>query len=463
MRRHRTTSRRLRHLTALALTTLAATATSAVPAQADVTVGCTAADLVLAINNANSGMGDPVLNLTSYCVYEITAAASADDGLPPITLAAGITINGNNATIKRTVAANFRLLDIASGGKLTANDLSVENGEPASNIGGGAILVQNGGTFIGDNVTVEGSTGNLGAGIRGRVGSTLTLTDSIVRDNRTTGGATTGGGIYAEGTTSLVDTDILSNRAGNGGGIDLARGSLTLTRGNIKFNTADDIGGGLLAEGGTSTVDGTVIADNRITTGGVQAGSGAGVLVGGGTHTIMNASIAGNKVAGNGIDSGGGGIHLSGGTLTLDSAKVTANQVIGENARGGGILANGGTLNVNNGSDVTKNLLSGRYSQGGGIHVGNDFGQGVTVNVDGSAIDFNKVAGTGSFAAGVSNNNGTVTFTGASVSNNSAPADPAPGGIWTNVAITTVPGSMFVNNTPTNCDRSPAMVSTCVN
>ncbi|MFE2548034.1 hypothetical protein ACFXGI_05720 [Streptomyces sp. NPDC059355] len=463
MRRHRTTSRRLRHLTALALTTLAATATSAVPAHADVTVGCTTADLVTAINNANSGMGDPVLNLTSYCVYEVTAAAAADDGLPPITLAAGITINGNNATIKRTVPANFRLFDIASGGKLSAFDLSVENGEPASNIGGGAILVQNGGTFIGDNVTVEGSTGNLGAGIRGRVGSTLTLSNSIVRDNRTTGGATTGGGIYSEGTTTLVDTDILSNRAGNAGGIGKTVGTLTVTRGNVKFNTADDLGAGLHFEAGTSTVDGTVIADNRITTGGVPADSGGGVLVSGGTHTIKNASIAGNKVAGNGADGGGGGIHLAGGTLTLDNTAVTGNQVIGENAKGGGILANAGTLNINNGSNVTKNLLSGRYSQGGGIHASDDFGQGVTVNVDGSAIDFNKVAGTGSFAAGVYNNNSAVTFTGASVSNNSAPADPAPGGIWTNVAITTVPGSMFVNNTPTNCDRSPAAVSTCVN
>ncbi|MEV6676668.1 hypothetical protein AB0N09_07325 [Streptomyces erythrochromogenes] len=462
MRRQRTTALRLRTVTALALTGLAATAASVVPAHADVAVACSTADLITAINAANAG-GDSVLNLDPYCVYEVTTAASADDGLPPITLAAGITINGNNATVKRTGSTNYRLFDVSGGGaKLTLNDLTVMNGNPSSAIGGGGVLVQNGGTLIGDNLSVQGSTGNIGGGIRGRTGSTVTLTNSSLKDNRTAGGASIGGGLAAEGTTSLTGTDFTGNRARVGAALYHPVGNLTVTGGSARFNTSADEGGGLYIEGGTTTVDGMAIADNRSATGGQNQAGGGGLYVVGGTTTIRNSTISGNKVTGSGTDlDGGGGVLLSRGTLNLENSQVTGNQVIGEGALGGGVGVLGGTLNVTDGSSVSRNLVSGRYSTGGGIHSRALVGT-PTITVTDSSVDMNTATGTGSFAAGVYNSQGAYTLTNATVSNNAAPQSTGAGGIWTDVPITAVATSTFTGNAPTNCLRSPQPVTGCL-
>ncbi len=84
------------------------------------------------------------------------------------------------------------------------------------------------------------------------------------------------------------------------------------------------------------------------------------------------------------------------------------------------------------------------------------------VNVNGSAVDRNKVSGTGSRAGGIYNNNGIYDLTDSSVQFNVAPDAPAPGGIWTNVAITAVTNTTIANNTPTNCIYSPAPVTSCI-
>ncbi|MFE5624881.1 hypothetical protein ACFQ8S_22730 [Streptomyces virginiae] len=462
MRRHTMTSRHLRTVTTLALVGLVATALSAVPAQADQTVGCSTADLVTAITNANASTADPVINLDPYCVYEVSTAASADDGLPPITLAAGITLNGNNATIKRIGSNQFRLLDVASGGKLTVNDLTVTNGNPSSNIGGGAILVQGNGTFIGHNLTVQGNTGNIGGGMRARPNSSLTLTDSRFEDNRTSGGASTGGGLAVESTTAtLTNVDFTRNRARLGGALYERATTFTSSGGSARFNTSGDEGGGLFFEAGTATVTGMTVADNRSATGANQSSGGGGVWVSGGSVTLQDSVISGNKVTGSGLDvDGGGGALVNGGSLTLVNTQVVRNQVIGQASIGGGINIMGGTLNVTDGSTISRNVVSGAYSKGGGINSTNLFSP-PTVTVSDSSVDLNQALGTGSFAAGVANSGGTFTFTNASVSNNSAPQSTGPGGIWTDVAITAVTGSTFTGNSPTNCLRSPQPVSTC--
>ncbi|MFJ3201617.1 hypothetical protein [Streptomyces sp. NPDC086989] len=461
MRRHRTTSRRLRTVTALALTSLAATAVSAVPASADVTLTCSTTDLINAINDANAGTGDPVINLDPYCVYEVTAAVSGDDGLPAITLTTGITINGFNATIKRTGATGYRLFDVANQGKLTLNDLTVMNGAPSAATGGGGVLVQSGGTLVGDNLTLEGNTANIGGGMRSRTSSSLTLTDSHIEDNRTTGGASIGGGLAVEGAATVTDTALTGNRARLGGALYHAAGIMNFTGGSAKFNTSFDEGGAVRSEAGTLTMDGTTIADNRSATGGLAQSGGGGLDITGGTTNLNNSTVTGNKVTGSGSgDDGGGGILQTGGTVNLQNTQVTNNQVIADGAIGGGISLVGGTLNVTDGSTVSRNLVSGRNAHGGGIDSRVLFST-PNITVTDSSVDMNTAAGTGSFAAGIYNSGGTYTLTNASVSNNSAPQATGPGGIWTSVAITAVTGSTFVNNTPTNCLRSPAPVSTC--
>lgn len=452
-------------LVILALTGAAA-ATAAVPAHA-VSVPCDTAALITAIENANAGT-DTVIDLAPYCLYEVTAAYSTDSGLPPITNnTTGVTINGHNATIKRVGAASFRLFEVGTSpavpGNLTLNDLTVMNGQPSNSIGGGNVLVRENSTFAGTRVAFQGATANLGGGIRFRSNSTGTLTESRISDNQTTGGASGGGGLQSDGQLTLTNTHVTSNRARIGGGIGHTVGTLTINGGSIKHNTAFDGGGGISSDSsGTLNVTGTAITDNRVTTGGLASGVGGGVSIGiGGTKTFTDSVIEGNAVTVHGDLDGGGGIFALGTALTLNNTKVKGNKLIGEAGHGAGIAFHGGTLNLLNGSDVKGNLAAGRYSLGGGIYTANLVNV-PTVNVNGSAIDRNKVSGTGSRAGGIYNAAGTYDLTDASVQFNKAPDAPAPGGIWTSTAITSVTNTTIAHNTPTNCLYSPAPVTSCV-
>ncbi|MEV7558327.1 hypothetical protein [Streptomyces sp. NPDC089795] len=468
MRRRNTRPRGLSSLVTLALTGVAAT-TAVVPAHA-VTVPCDTAALITAINNANTNV-DPVIDLEPYCLYEVTAPymPGADDGLPPITNnnPGGVTINGHHATIKRVSTDSFRLFEVGTltpaPGRLTLNELTVMNGQPGANTGGGAVLVRNGSTFTGTDVAFQGGTANIGGGARFMSGSTASLTDSRISDNRTTGGASTAGGLQSEGQTTLVNTHVTSNRARIGGGIGHGAGTLTINGGSIKHNTAFDNGGGINSgSGGTLNVTGTAITDNRVTTGGIGSGNGGGVSISiGGTQTFTNSTIEGNTVTVRQEGDGGAGIHSLGGALTLDNTKVKGNKLIGEGGLGAGISVFGGTANLMNASDVTGNLAAGRYSLGGGIYSRNLVNT-PTVTVNRSAIDRNKVSGTGSRGAGIYNVGGTYELTDSSVQFNVAPDAPAPGGIWTSTAITSVTNTVIANNTPTNCLYSLALVSSCV-
>ncbi|MFF4445455.1 hypothetical protein [Streptomyces sp. NPDC001502] len=467
MRRRSTRHRGLSSLVTLALTGVAAT-TAVVPAHA-VTVPCDTAALITAINNANANI-DTVIDLEPYCLYEVTAPymVGSDDGLPPITNNGGVTINGHNATIKRVGTSSFRLFEVGTSavvpGTLTLNDLTVMNGQPSMAVGGGNVLVRNNSTLTGTNAAFQGATANIGGGIRFMSATTGTLTDSSISDNRTDGGASNGGGLYTEGQVTLVNTQITSNRARIGGGIGHDSGTLTVNGGSIKHNTAFDTGGGINSESNDTVlnVTGTAVTDNRVTTGGLGAGTGGGVFIGvGGTQTFTNSTIEGNTVTVRSADDGGGGIFALAGALTLDNTKVKGNKLIGEAGHGAGISALGGTVNLLNASDVTGNLAAGRYSLGGGIYT-QTLVNTPAVTVNGSAIDGNKVSGTGSRGGGIYNAGGTYDLTDASVQFNVAPDAPAPGGIWTATAITAVTTTTIANNTPTNCLYSPAAVTSCV-
>ncbi|MFE1873460.1 hypothetical protein ACFW9N_21655 [Streptomyces sp. NPDC059496] len=468
MRRRSTRPRVLSSLVTLALTGVAVT-TAVVPAHA-VTVPCDTAALITAIENANAGT-DTVIDLAPYCLYEVTAAYSTDSGLPPITNnTGGVTINGHHATIKRVGTAPFRLFEVGTGlpapvtqGSLTLNDLTVMNGQPSGSLGGGAVLVREASTFAGTNVAFQGGTANLGGGIRFRATSTGTLTDSRISDNRASGGASGGGGLQSDGRVTLTNTHVTSNRARVGGGIGHSPGTLTINGGSIKHNTAFDTGGGISSDGsGTLEVTGTAITDNRVTTGGLASGVGGGVSLGvGGTKTFTDSVIEGNTVTVHGDVDGGGGIFALGTALTLNKTKVKGNKLIGEAGHGAGIAVYGGTLNLLNTSNVTGNLAAGRYSLGGGIYTANLVNT-PTVTVNGSAIARNKVSGTGSRGGGIYNAAGTYDLTDASVKFNVAPDAPAPGGIWTSTAITSVTNTTISDNTPTNCLYSLAPVTSCV-
>ncbi|MFD5424022.1 hypothetical protein [Streptomyces sp. NPDC127084] len=462
--------RRARVGAAVVVGVLLAGLASGVPAQARaavVNVACTEADLRTAIANSNAGTGDTLI-LASYCPYVLTDAGGG--ALPQIIQP--LEIQGNNATIKRdTSASDFRIFDVGAV-SLTMDTLTVMNGNAGSgNPGGGVFLGTSGGSLATTNVHFQGNTAQDGGAIEAESGTSISLSGGTISDNRATG---FGGGLFTTGTVSVaLDSVIVTrNRTENsGGGLFLSTDQpAVITGGAIRNNTAKAAGGGIFfVSGGSLTVDGTAITDNRVTAS-VEGGGGVLFLAADADASVAltDSTVSGNYVTGfvnDGLGNRGGGIRTLG-SMTLDNTTVANNQLVGAFGQGAGIAAEDSegaatTLTLQNGTTVTGNVASGRYSQGGGLYADTNINP-TTVSVTDSGIDTNKVTGTGSAAAGVYNDGATFSFTNSSVDTNIAPSAPAPGGVYTTVAIAAVVGSTFTANFPTNCVFSPQPVTGCI-
>ena len=168
---------------------------------------------------------------------------------------------------------------------------------------------------------------------------TLTLTsDSIL--NNTAGGF--GGGVFNSNSGMLIMSNcrVMGNTTGSTGGGVWNNGSMTLSNSTIE-NNSGQWGGGIgsstfIAGGGpgVATVTGSTIAYNT-TTYGYSGGGGVDIL--GGTLTLSNDTIVNNTTAGS-----GGGVNVSnGGTLTLSNDTIAYNSAA---LAGGGICNEGSTI-----------------------------------------------------------------------------------------------------------------------
>jgi hypothetical protein len=150
--------------------------------------------------------------------------------------------------------------------------------------------------------------------------------------NRALGGDGGTGVFYFDGYTN-------GGNGGNafGGGIDVAGGSVTLSRDSLANNTA---------QGGQPG------------TGGIYCGSayGGAISVVGGTVTLISGTVESNAATG-GVEPPsygdvdgvgyGGGLYVSGGTVTMCSDTVESNSVSGGHGFGGGIyVASGATIYI---------------------------------------------------------------------------------------------------------------------
>ena len=176
--------------------------------------------------------------------------------------------------------------------------------------------------------------------------SKLTVTNSTISHNR----ATTGGGIYNNGTLLVINSTISNNYASdygggiynsssNGDGSDNQFGIVTVSYSSINGNTALTVGGGIYNnadDGGdySGTVTYTqfgIVNVNHSTISGNQAHFGGGIY-NDGILTVGNSIIRHNKAFGIELSSGGeesgkgGGIYsTSDGTATVDYSTVACN------------------------------------------------------------------------------------------------------------------------------------------
>ena len=177
-----------------------------------------------------------------------------------------LTISGNGTS---------RVFQIIAG-TVTISGVTIADG-----IGDFGAGIRNSAVATLDDVTVRDNTATGGGGgILNRVGTTMTLNNTVVEDNS----APLGAGIANDGDLTLNDVTISGNNATErGGGIENL-GTLTDNNGTIIGNTATNDGGGIWShETGRLVLNDTLIQENVAANGGGVANDGRFELGGGAT------------------------------------------------------------------------------------------------------------------------------------------------------------------------------------
>jgi CSLREA domain-containing protein len=349
-------------LAALALAGPAAAATITVTSGADELTTNGACSLREAIMNANStATGSPAPHVD--CAPGDTGVIGADTVVIPSGLYVEMTIGGTDDVglvgdfdiATRMTISGAGVLNSAVSAEGLDRVFHIRAGIPAAQISG--LRIENG------SVTADGGGGILNEG-------NLTLTNSLVTDNRASSGATPvlGGGILNLSSLTISGTSVSGNTiigSGNGGGIGQEDPGVNLTiRNSIVSGNDGGLGGGVYQSGNSS-----VLVENTAVTANTSI-SGGGLYLDGdatGTYVLSNLRITDNSAS-----QSGGGLWLeadNGASLSrLTVARNAANPAIGQ---GGGIrMAQGGTAQITlTNSSVSKNSASGGggvYSEGGG-------------------------------------------------------------------------------------------------
>jgi len=113
-----------------------------------ITVGCSADELIAAIETANADPAPDTLELAADCTYDLETSnnhgSHGDNGLPQIT--SGITIIGSGSAIQRSTAKDtplFRLFQVNAGATLSLTGVALRNGIDALSSDdekGGAVI-----------------------------------------------------------------------------------------------------------------------------------------------------------------------------------------------------------------------------------------------------------------------------------------------------------------------------------
>lgn len=162
-------------------------------------------------------------------------------------------------------------------------------------------------------------------------GATVNLVDLQITGGETDGNG--GGLLVRNGNVTLDGVLVSDNRAQEGGGIALEQGSLTVLRSMIVNNVASGAGGGLLIAGGAAELTNSTLGGNQAETeGGAIANRGALKLThttvagneaatGGGVHNSANGTLANSLLAGNRATTG----PNCSGSFTLQQANLVQN------------------------------------------------------------------------------------------------------------------------------------------
>lgn len=351
--------------------------TTADPAlTASMCTGSNACSLRAAVRAANSTAETPDTITLPAGTYALTLTGANEDAAATgdLDITSPVTISGAGST-STVIDGNTsdRVFHVLSGGNLTLNDVTVQNGSAPAGQGGG--IYNQGGTFTLDQATISNNTSSDGGGLYntgtmelrncvvssntadtssnagggGGISNTglLTISNCTFDGNQSlnssgSGGATPGGGALQNvgnggigssvATTNIHGSTFTNNSSALGGAIRNLFGAVNMDTTLLDGNTADFEGGSIENTGDSTTNILTSTISNSIAR---QNGGGINNL---GDMKITNSAIYGNSVPGIDANTGGagGGVFNGGnGVLTVVSTTISGNS-----ARVGGGLFN---------------------------------------------------------------------------------------------------------------------------
>ena len=265
---------------------------------------CTLADAVAAINTASAVNGcaagdgnSDTIDLSFFTsattiAFENPAAAdrlSAIAFTKPATITGPLGADGKPlVTVRRSATSglNFRVI-------ATSADLTIQN-----------------------TIVTGGYANERGVGVYASGQANLTISNSVVSENKVSGpGIYSGGGVASVmGNITVTNSTISGNSSNyNGGGLyTLYSGTITLTGSTVSGNHADYSGGGVSSFNGdvvvnSSTVSGNAVYQNYYFNGHLYKQGGFG---GGGINVYKSLTMTNSTVANNYARLSGAGIYV---------------------------------------------------------------------------------------------------------------------------------------------------------
>ncbi|MBD8868391.1 hypothetical protein [Nocardioides donggukensis] len=343
----------------------------------------TEAQLRAAVVDANENPGADRIVLRA----SITFGSSPEEAIPgpdgpqtgDLDVTDELTVLGSGKTIDANGVD--RVFDVTGDVALTLQGLVLRGGAPALGESGGAVR-STGSLVVRDSVAVGNAVEGAGAsgGALFNDGGTLLVEGSILKRNAA---VRAGGAIEANaGTTRVLGSRLVNNSAGptpgNGGGLHLTgEGRVEVTDSDVLRNTATAEGGGLWnSAAGTFVVLRSEVRGN-VAEGAEATNGGGGLFNDGGFLNVRRSLVQGNSATG--ASGSGGGVLNDAGRLRLGRSTVRDNEA--ERA-GGGIETNAGTVDLRR-TDLIRNEVGANPGNGGGLHVS---GAGVVDYVRGTVF-----------------------------------------------------------------------------
>ncbi len=283
-------------------------------------------------------------------------------------------------------------LDSGGGVRIIDSTLQFRNGRIHTNtagLNGGGVNVDGGQLHMSRSRVGNNTSLGDGGGIRAISGATVRMRNTDVVRNIALGA---GGGIHTESTRVRIVNGAISGNTGNSGGgglsVDLAPGDPPVRLFKLKLSDNRSVAG----EGGGIRAIGRRLVEIRS----CSILNNKAFLGGGGIYgNLEKLRVTNSNIRDNSANGSGGGINLVDTAIAIiETTTVEANRTTGLLAKGGGIRLDSGTdLAINNSSIVnnqTRNLGGGIFAVSSGIvgvvTLNNSTVSGNTADVDGGGI-----------------------------------------------------------------------------